>query len=222
MIPCLRCHRLVRDAESSCPFCRSKVGTVPMALAFVGVLVAGCAGDDDGSMIGGSTLDTSGTSSSGAVASESGEGTTEDPGNTSFASSSETGTDTVNATSGAGFIYGSPDTDDVVVECSLFDQDCGAGEKCAAWANDGGTTLNATHCVPVSDQTAGEGEPCVVEAAVSGVDDCEMGLFCATSDPKALEGTCVHYCDADHPCAEATDTCAEQSESVSLCEPAKN
>lgn len=194
------------------------------ALALLGVIATGCTSDDGGmgvgSTSGGAAVESS-SSAGDASTSADASSTTEDPGQTSVvASSSETGDDTVDATSGVGFIYGSPDTDGEVVECSLFDQDCAEGERCAAWANDGGTMLNATRCVPVSDEAVGEGEPCVAEGAlVTGLSDCGPGLGCVGDDPEGTEGTCLAYCNDDNPCEAATDTCVEVAMGLGHCEP---
>ncbi|MGH1344981.1 MAG: vWA domain-containing protein [Nannocystales bacterium] len=95
---------------------------------------------------------------------------------------------------GSGFIT-DPDGGGVSVECSVWDQDCGDGEKCGPWANDGGPLHNATRCVPVAPDPLAPGEPCAVEGSgVSGLDDCDIGVVCYDVVEKTLEGTCVAMC----------------------------
>lgn len=68
------------------------------------------------------------------------------------------------------------------------------GEKCAPWANDGGPSFNATHCVPVVDDPVAVGELCSVQDnAASGLDDCEAGAACWYVD-EDLYGECLAHC----------------------------
>src|SRR5690606_34162493 len=114
---------------------------------------------------------------------------------------------------------------DGVPRCSMCDvwaQDCPEGEKCSAWANDGGESWNATICVPVGEDKPGE--PCTAEGSpLSGHDSCELGAMCWDVDPETLEGTCVGLCDGseDAPtCAEPMTTCAITNGGVlNLCLP---
>src|SRR5687768_4646140 len=108
--------------------------------------------------------------------------------------------------------------------CDPFAQDCPDGEKCMPWANDGGDDWNATRCSAIEARPAQVGEACVVQdSAVSGVDDCDLGLVCAFVDPTTLEGTCVAMCggsQADPICARG-DTCLIAFDGViTLCLPA--
>jgi len=88
-----------------------------------------------------------------------------------------------------------PDGGGVDVECDIFEQDCPEGEKCMPWANDGGSSWNATKCSPIDPSPKKAGEPCTAEGSgVSGVDDCEAGAMCWDVDPETLEGYCVAFC----------------------------
>lgn len=90
-------------------------------------------------------------------------------------------------------------------ECDTFEQSCPKGEKCTVWANDGGDSWNATRCVPVAVDPAGEGEPCHVKGSShSGIDDCELGAICLYVDPTTLDGICRDYCigTSFHPACE--------------------
>lgn len=80
-------------------------------------------------------------------------------------------------------------------ECNLLTQDCPPGQKCMAWANDGGNAWNATRCTPIAEDPVPVDGPChVVDAATTGIDDCELGALCYDVDPETLEGTCVPMC----------------------------
>ncbi len=93
-------------------------------------------------------------------------------------------------------------------ECDPWLQDCGPGEKCAAWANDGGTSWNANRCVPIDPNPVGPGEPCtVVGNGVSGVDNCDKGNMCFFVDGQTLEGVCVPLCT----CSPQTPVCEDTS-----------
>lgn len=93
------------------------------------------------------------------------------------------------------------------IECSVSEQDCAEGEKCAPWANDGGGVWTALRCVPIDPEPGALGEACFVEGSfVSGVDSCQLGLFCTPSNPDSLrsnDGACAALCNAG-PCDEGT------------------
>jgi hypothetical protein len=96
-------------------------------------------------------------------------------------------------------------------ECSVWEQDCPEGEKCMPWANDGGSSWNATRCSPLEPDAGGPGEPCTVEGSVgSGIDDCELGAMCWNVDPETNMGECVAFCigSEENPlCANECDHC---------------
>lgn len=79
--------------------------------------------------------------------------------------------------------------------CDVFAQDCPRGEKCMPWASDGGGSWNATTCSPVVKNPGQRGDECTVEgSAVSGVDDCDVGLMCYDVQAKTNTGTCFELC----------------------------
>lgn len=81
------------------------------------------------------------------------------------------------------------------IECEVMEQDCPRGQKCNAWANDGGNAWNATRCFPIDADPDAVGEPCTVEGSgVSGVDSCDGGSICWGVDARTQEGECVPYC----------------------------
>ncbi len=113
---------------------------------------------------------------------------------------------------GSAFIE-DPDGGGVSVECSVWDQDCEPGEKCAAWANDGGSSWNAAHCVPIDADPVGPGETCTVEGSgTSGIDNCDQDSMCWAVDNETNEGTCVALCDG----TPEAPTCAPQATACSI------
>ncbi|HET6583477.1 MAG TPA: ribulose phosphate epimerase [Nannocystaceae bacterium] len=95
--------------------------------------------------------------------------------------------------------------------CDVFAQDCPEGEKCSAWANDGGGVWNDAHCVPIADDPVAPGEPCTVQGnGASGIDDCELGAMCWDVDFETLTGTCVALCTGtidDPMCDDEATAC---------------
>jgi hypothetical protein len=89
-------------------------------------------------------------------------------------------------------------------DCDIWAQDCPAGEKCMAWASDGGTSWDSTHCSPVVSDPDAIGEPCtVLDSLMSGVDTCDYGAVCWNPDRDTLLGTCRAIChgsEAHHYC----------------------
>jgi hypothetical protein len=103
-------------------------------------------------------------------------------------------------------------------ECDLWQQDCPRGEKCMPWANDGGSSWNATRCSPIDEDPDAPGEPCTVEGiGTSGIDSCELGAMCWDVDEETLEGHCVAFCvgSPEEPMCEAPSTmCTQSGDSV--------
>jgi hypothetical protein len=109
-------------------------------------------------------------------------------------------------------------------ECDPYLQDCPDGEKCNAWANDGGASWNALGCFPVDVMPDGVGESCTVEGSgVSGVDSCDVGAMCWDVDTDTNIGTCIALCigSADDPsCADAASICIIANEgALNICLP---
>ena len=136
----------------------------------------------------------------------------------------DTGDVTTDTPTNSGFIYGSPSTGTTgttPVECSAWDQDCSAGEKCTPWANDGGEAWTATHCVPVDPEPRAAGDRCEPEGSVwAGIDNCDVGLLCWFVDPETNEGTCVPLCtDSADPTCTRGAACSYDTELAGLCLP---
>ncbi|MEX1362719.1 MAG: hypothetical protein AB1Z98_06305 [Nannocystaceae bacterium] len=127
---------------------------------------------------------------------------------------------------GGGFIM-DPDGGGIQFECSTFDQDCDPGEKCMPWANDGGSSWNATRCSPVAAMPGQVGDPCMVEGSgVSGIDDCDIGTMCWDVDTETNQGTCAELCgcsEANPTCDTANTTCAISNDgALAICLPVCN
>ena len=107
-------------------------------------------------------------------------------------------------------------------ECNLFAQDCMAGQKCNAWAVDGGIFPDGAKCVQITgDKLPGEG--CTVEGKFGdGIDDCVEGSICLDIDNSG-KAACVAYCQGDMKdptCPAVGDKCAFLFEpTVPLCFP---
>lgn len=215
MLACPGCSRHILPTETSCPFCgvaqRSTTPTRPGLAVVMGVALTGCGPavgvDEPGGSTGGDpstgadpTSSTTGLGSTSVMATSVGAVTTE------VGSSTSNGTDASDTSSTtdwddssdtcAGFYGGCPnDAGSISVECDIWMDDCPRGEKCSAWANDGGTIWNASKCSPLDPMPAQVGEPCqALGSYVSGVDDCESGSLCFFVDPETNEGTCVETC----------------------------
>lgn len=98
-------------------------------------------------------------------------------------------------------------------ECDPKLQDCMRGEKCTAWANDGGTFWNANRCVEIAGEGVA-GDPCMVEGSgVSGVDDCGLGAICLNTDENGI-GICTAFCDGTDESCPPSQTCAIYNDGV--------
>lgn len=167
------------------------------------------------------TTGASATSTSSGVTSQTSTSTTGTSVGTSADPSETASGSTAAETEGCPFVCDVPAGPE---DCDLFLQDCPRGEKCTAWANDGGNSWNDTMCVPIERDADAVGEPCTVEGSgVTGFDSCELGAMCWNVDPKTLEGVCIAYCGgsvAEPTCAGACDTCSITSEGVlTICLP---
>lgn len=142
---------------------------------------------------------------------DEGPGATSTPGGTSSGGPADSGSDDVS------FVLdpdGGPGN-----ECDPALQDCPKGEKCTAWANDGGTFWNANRCVEITGNGVA-GDSCLVEGnGVSGIDDCDRGFICMNTDEENM-GNCIAFCDGDELQCASGDACAVYNDGVlPLCLP---
>jgi hypothetical protein len=78
--------------------------------------------------------------------------------------------------------------------CSVWCQDCPAGEKCVPLLDD--ETFEHTACVAVVEDAKGAGADCEAAWAnpPSTGDDCGAGLFCWNPQSDTGKGTCFPFC----------------------------
>ncbi|MCA9649803.1 MAG: hypothetical protein KC501_07840 [Myxococcales bacterium] len=114
---------------------------------------------------------------------------------TGMTSGSGTGGGTMDESGTDGFLIEGPDMGTGGGSCDVFEQDCPEGEKCMPWAADGGNSWNGTSCKPVMENPGQAGDPCTVEgSAVSGIDDCDVGLMCYSVSFETNMGVCYELC----------------------------
>ncbi len=201
--------------------------TVLVCGALCGCVARPLLGDMPGEDASGTTaLEGGGGESSGApTTSGASAGTTPQPGTTDTGiepgttTTSGAGSETTAADDTCGFIC--PATEEPSENrCDVFAQDCPEGQKCAPYAEGGGSSWNASKCVPVTGDGK-PGEPCTTEGGgVSGVDDCAKGVFCWDVDDMN-HGTCAELCsgtDAVPVCKDEDATCNVTGDGVlNLC-----
>ena len=162
------------------------------------VLASGCtegpAATSSGSTLAGMT---SGSSETG--------GAPTGPGTTS--GSSETG----ELPTGSGTTGSSPDAGVGGGECDPWAQDCPAGFKCMAFAEEGEPAFMGDRCTAVVNDPKQEGDPCTVEDGWwTGIDDCDYGLVCWDVNQDTNTGHCVAMCTGTmdaYDCPAADDVC---------------
>ena len=107
-----------------------------------------------------------------------------------------------------------PDFGSEAFGCDPLAQNCPANQKCMPYAYDGGGTWNGTRCSPIAEDPAGVGDPChVYGSAVSGLDDCDLGLLCWDVDPETNVGACLPQCtgSANAPVCDDPDRACTQN-----------
>ena len=107
-------------------------------------------------------------------------------------------------------------------DCDPYLQDCPMGQKCLAWADDGGTTWNATRCSDVPADPDQLGDSCtVVGSGTSGEDSCDVGLMCW--NVSGSTGTCIEVCGCgpDEPtCSSGGTLCSISNDNaLTICLP---
>ena len=165
------------------------------------VILSGCSGKDDPNATAtstskgstGTTGDTQGTTAGSGATTTS--GLTTSPSTTDPTDTTGTASDT---DTGCSFL-GCGDEGSTLESCDMFAQDCPAGEKCMPWANDGGSSWNATKCSPLDPDPQQPGEVCSPEGGgVSGVDNCAKASMCWDVDVETNEGVCIAFCEGSY------------------------
>ncbi|MCX4244387.1 ribulose phosphate epimerase [Paraliomyxa miuraensis] len=106
----------------------------------------------------------------------------------------EPGSDSSGGETTSNFLS-NPDAGGDSYQCDPYTQNCPPGQKCMYWANDGGSSWNATRCTDIAPDAGDVGEPCTVEGSgTSGIDTCVVGAMCWNVDPDTNEGTCAEMC----------------------------
>ncbi len=135
--------------------------------------------------------------------------------NSSSTSPSDPSSSTSDDASETGCSFLGCDRPPPIEECDYYQQDCPKAQKCVAWANDGGTVLNAMRCVPVVPDPVGIDEVCsTLGDQVSGFDNCDFGLVCRHVDPATQQGICLAMCvgsPEDPSCADGCSLCVGAS-----------
>lgn len=207
MKPCPRCRRHVRTSETDCPFCdaalHDTLAPSPMTRALGLVLLTAACVPADPPL----PADDTGPSanSSGAVDPTTTADTSESPASTSTSTCDSACSD---ASEAGSFLYATVDVP-YTYECDPFEQDCPEGQKCSAYADDGGSHWNNLKCVPVPENARLPGEPCTaMTSGTSGLDDCVLGAMCWHVDKDTHMGTCVALCTgtADAPVCDDLET----------------
>jgi hypothetical protein len=155
-----------------------------------------------------------------AVAETSGPGTTGSEPTTGAA----TGSAVTDATTGSTTTTAAADsstTDDGTIdgECSIWDQDCAEGEKCAPWSVEADLIPDEVRCCPEDANAVQPGDECVVEDYLgSCLDNCELGSMCLDFDGDGM-GTCQKFCggSAENPTCEADQECFIYFAGVPFC-----
>lgn len=150
-------------------------------------LLVGCASRSD--------PPASGSSESGGATTTSST-TTDDPATTSTTTTAAADTST---------------TDDGTIdgECSIWEQDCADGEKCAPWSVEPDLIPDELRCCPEDANAVQPGDDCVVEGYLgSCIDNCVEGSMCLDFDGDGM-GTCQRFCEgnADQPMCELDEGC---------------
>lgn len=170
-------------------------------------------------------VDPSTTSLTPETSSSSGEYSTSSSGE--YTGSSSTGgssSSSGESSSSTGEVIFIDPTDPPGEDCDPYLQDCPDGEKCNAWANDGGSNWNALGCFPVDPSPDQPGDSCTVEGSgVSGVDSCDVASMCWDVDAETNTGVCVAMCEGtplNPTCADPATSCIISNGGVlNLCLP---
>lgn len=140
------------------------------------------------------------------------------------------GTTTVDPTTSTGVVdptdatstgADSSTTDDGTIdgECSIWEQDCADGEKCAPWSVEADLIPDELRCCPEDANAVQPGDECVVEDYFgSCIDNCVLGSMCFDLDGDGM-GTCQKFCtgSAASPMCEGNEGCFIYFAGVPFC-----
>lgn len=105
--------------------------------------------------------------------------------------------------------------------CSLWQQDCGPGNKCAPWSSSGSGSWDQEVCTPVDRNPDHAGDPCTTDGEPKGHDSCDATSVCLHGS-GTTEGVCTPLCmgtQQDPICPDGT-TCVIANDGVfTLCLP---
>ena len=167
---------------------------------FCSALLFGC-GDDGMATATSATTNTTNTTNNGTDSAGTTTGQTTNTTNstnpTTGASGSTGDGGTTGGSTGCSFLdcQGSSTGVGPGIECDVWTQDCPDGQKCMPWANDGGSSWNATKCTDVMPNPGAPGDECTVEGnGVSGIDSCQKASMCWNVSQDTGKGTCVAFC----------------------------
>jgi hypothetical protein len=102
----------------------------------------------------------------------------------------------------------------IMFGCDPIAQNCPEGEKCVAYASQGGT-WDATKCVPLTGDNM-LGEACMSAGVVESTDDCDENGMCFGFDDEG-QGTCYGFCGPDETCPDSQTCFIANDESIALC-----
>ncbi len=109
------------------------------------------------------------------------------------------------------------------VACDLWTQNCPEGQKCMPWADDGGSSWNATKCTDIMPNAGKPGDACTAEGnGATGVDSCEKAAMCWNVSQQTGMGLCVGFCmgSMETPtCPPLTNCVISSSGILNLCLP---
>jgi hypothetical protein len=104
-------------------------------------------------------------------------------------------------------------------QCSVWDQDCPASDKCVPWSDQPDLVPDDIRCCPVVGSPAQIGDDCTVEGYFgSCIDDCATGSFCLDIDDDGA-GVCLAFCrgDAANPVCGPNESCLIYFAGLPLC-----
>jgi hypothetical protein len=145
-------------------------------------------------------------SSTGTVPPETG-GTSIDPPSSSESTTSTTGSEDTDGTTGEVPSFACPPQPGEA-QCDPLAQDCPGGFHCVPWTDDVGGYAEAFVCAPLPDDPVGRHEACTWDPATCS-DDCEQGSYCFPETYEGPGGLCLGICgsDGDDEACSAGERC---------------